>query len=428
MSASVQHRGEVGPQRASLFRLSQIPSPANWLAQIIVTKQVTQAAIARLCGATPDRVNRWLHDKEKIPGGRLAFIACDVGSPADLDYAPLLQAVEECQESLHHDCAAFETALAGLPRNEKASGDEVMAHLVTIIDNLLSYELAESPPDLAKRALKYISACSGSLRALNAVFEDAFATPLVSPKAIPLHLRYPTNVVVGSLLSPHFRDAVKSQPLQGALTAFQELCLKDLREEIKCIRRTKRAHPLDLLCYQHALHLLGRYGTLDDGAWVFELTQAKSGDLDPLTRKLAFTGVILSTPRSDLGDRFAAELLGDERLAQVNLNFEAYHYGDLSCDVSEMLTTPVAFFPNLLRHIARRLESRESYSAMDPVTAVTLLQVVNTSSTLCYLPQRVRIEVCRTLAAFVQHFEGDTLLKRQLGRILPLLEHPQPSV
>jgi transcriptional regulator with XRE-family HTH domain len=435
MSASVQHRSAPSQVRkprkgrplcALVYRLKRIPSPAQWLAKKIVDTHLSQAEIARRSGVNPTQLNHWLSGQDRIPRHHLIHLAYAIGSPADQDYAPLLKDIEDYLASLHQDCAAFETALASLSGDhEQMSGVDVWTYLVELIDKLLlDFELTEPPIELARLARWYIYVCSGSLRALTAVVADRPTPHLVSPQAITLHLRYPANTVVGALLSPHLRAAV-SPPLQASLDAFQALCREDLGKEITRLRKAEQ--PLELLCYQHALHLLGRYGTPLDVTRVVELTRAQSGSLDPLTRKIAFTGVILSTPNSDLGHRFADELLRDASLAQVNLAFEAYHYGDLWCDVSEMLTTPVPSYPNLLHHIARRLKARESYSALDPVTAVELLQVVTASTTLSCLPSRVQIEVCQTLAAFVQHFEGDTPLKRQLGRILPLLEPGQPS-
>lgn len=393
-----------------------VPSPAEWLSDTIAQCGIAQARVARLLGVQPAQVSHWLHGKEAIPPYHLSAFA-HIVVPIAVNYVRQICSLDEVVKHLGDRCEAFEISVGDASGTKPdGPGKATFSELVRLIGELVDADVYASASERAERAIQYVHDCVFSLRALLASYSEGFCgVPLVAPDDLMVHLRHPVNVFVGFLLGTRLTNAAGGGLREG-LGALREGCLNHLRARYRQGQRSTA--PLEVLRHQHELHLLARYGERSDVSRIAAEVIGRIRVADPLTRKVAYTGVILSTGDGEIAERFAAELLRDAALANANRAFDAYHYGDVAGATQPQIWSPDTF-PNTIRHFVRRLRSRKNYAALDSVLAVALVQIIRMSSSLEDLPLQIRNDVAEVLTKFIQTFDGDETIRRELNGILP---------
>ena len=127
---------------------------------------------------------------------------------------------------------------------------------------------------------------------------------------------------------------------------------------------------------QFSIHVLARHGTELDRESVVEMAITTPTIIDPLFRRISFTGVILGGADADTREKFLRTLQRDSDLEATNLFFNAFHYGDATFTADGFLPPTPKSFQHAVAHILRHLENPDQYGSILDVEAWTLLSIL----------------------------------------------------
>jgi hypothetical protein len=178
------------------------------------------------------------------------------------------------------------------------------------------------------------------------------------------------------------------------------------------------------LIRHHAIHMLARYGDEADRAIVQDMILQGLNSDDRLSRKLAFSGLIMSQEADpDNADKFLYELARDPELAAVDLAFDATHYGDLALGADGQLRPLDSFAPMLIQNVAKHYARPKIYGRLADIDAFRALSVLNFCQA-SEVPQEVEATLITCIDSGAINPSGGTfqrMLYQSLSR-LPGLE------
>lgn len=392
-------------------------TPSAWLRKKLEDRPVPQAQLARQIRVSPSQLNRWIMDEERVPLDRLIDLACEL-SPEDITRVHRIKGLEELLEQLRAVCMKLARALAESGSIAGSSsgdrGDLSYRHLVRFIEQLVDAQIVSGDDERDACTFRFTSDAIFVVRAFTEAVRKG-SRQFVTPETLRRHLLYPVDVITGALLG---RAPANQGADPGAFAGMRDWFIADLRNGVATRDRDRRGP----LCFLHDMHLLCRYGESRDAMLVYELVIKGRYRDNQLACSVAYTGNVLSSGSEDRGELFARELLRHPSLARASLRFDAYHYGDLHCTPDELAMAPIPALSNTAVHLARQLSS-SYYTALAPVTAVKLMQVVSTPAVLEQITPRVRAHLVRVFRGFVTTFEASGDLERQLkDNVLPHLD------
>jgi len=348
---------------------ASIPTPGEWLARLVASADMSHAALARKIGRSRAEVTRWTSGREQIPRMHLAEIADQFGPSGALDYVMRLKDCEDAEDLL----VRWSSRLAKrLGTNRPDIGDTLLAS----VHALATPNLAK--PAAAQERFRLLTTARFAVTQWS-LFAENNNTDLFAPESIGRHLRYPVNHFMGILLLDSPGTSAPS------LQITRVLGLANLRELVK----SSPVAEMVPLIRHHAIHMLARYGDEADRGTVQEMTLQGLNSHDRLSRKLAFSGLIMSQQAdSDNADKFLFELARDSELAAVDLAFDATHYGDLALNAEGQLRPLDSFAPMLIQNIAKHYARPQVYERLADIDAFRALSVLEFSQP-SEIPQEV---------------------------------------
>lgn len=357
-----------------------LPTPNEWLAQIISERKLRYARLARLLGMDKSRFRRWIRGEEQIPRSALALLAQQL-PPSDLSYLLRLKDCEDLTDSLGRQANRLFTNLG--------IGTAPVDDLFQCIRDILTQEHFPTSALSANTAAQYLTDAAAAVQLVQHMVNKGYhRQPLLPPESVP-RFRYPINHFIGVLLElDRFIPAYAKEA--SAVTDFREQVLTNLR-------RTVWAKPgpsaMEVLAQQFSTHLLARHGTADDREEIEARLERAAVSTDPLLRRLSFTGLALGQRDPDIGSRFRRTLERDCSLSRANLFFNAFHYGDLTLYPHAPLPTDPHSFERSIPHVVRHLEQAERYASILETEILTLVQILDTagSEPLTWQPTSSRL-------------------------------------
>jgi hypothetical protein len=304
-------------------RLKTVQTLSEWL----VSTGQGASQIAHITRQSPSQVNRWLAGTEPVPEKHLWVLIQHVGDSWAYDD---VLGLKHCENATRHIWVASQALAELLGVNA--------SHLIqTVLDK--AEELACLDAQLESRPLLqilpwYLNIGRWVLDLMRDVYLHGFAGKLgqvVSGYTVADHLRYPANRFLGLVLAVGLDVPVSGLEDGGAqFKTFRYLALNNLRVAMTNACRT----PASKLARDHATHLLARHGddTHKDG--VLELVLHRSNPSDPLQVRLGFMGLMACSHDPEIRSRYRHQLDRSEVLAQIDLVFEAVHYGDANVSSS----------------------------------------------------------------------------------------------
>lgn len=385
---------------------ASIPTPGEWLAGLLASAGMSHAALARKIGRSRAEVTRWTSGREQIPRSHLAEIADRFGPPGALDYVMRLKDCEDAQDQL----LRWSSRLAKrLGTNRSDVGDTLLASA----DALATPNLVE--PAAAQERFRLLTTARFAVTQWS-LFTESSDTDLFTPESIGRHLRYPVNHFMGILLLDSPGTSAPS------LQITRVLGLANLRE---LVNSSPVAEMVPLIRH-HAIHMLARYGDEADRVTVQEMTIQGLNSDDRLSRKLAFSGLIMSQQAdSDNADKFLFELARDSELAAVDLAFDATHYGDLALSAEGQLRPLDSFAPMLIQNIAKHYARPQVYGRLADIDAFRALSVLDFSRP-SELPQEVETALVKCVESGAINPSAGTF-QRMLYQSLSRLPSISPS-
>lgn len=342
------------------FQLRSVPSPGTWLDCALNKRGMSQNKLARLLGLDPPQISRWSNGREKIPRHHLFEAALQLGSHADL---ALVRAIKDCEDS--H--AILIEAANEFGESIGISPVGVVQVTMEKIDVLVKQEGISRCQAIAVIAQRYLTDAARALRICSrARFES-----LVSPMNINRHLQYPMNIFVGTILLMSQNGVIPAHD-RAELEGFAEDLLIALRSTVTDGGVTDIR---EVLARQHAIHLLARFGTKTDRGLIKDVVMKGTKSVDPLTKRLGFTGLILSENNPNIIDKFVWELLHDGPLMTSSLRFDAMHYGDELVDPAGFYSADATQFGNTLGQIVRHIVNPDHYRSILAIEVAKLGEI-----------------------------------------------------
>lgn len=375
------------------------PSPSAWLAETLETSGRSRSELARMIGRSREEVTRWSTGREQIPRIHLVEIASQL-SPADLDYVLKLK---DCEDA--YDRVVRQAAL--LSRASRVDADDVVAHLVRAMDGAMQSVHVDRSTE-ALEWVRNLSAAIFALRTWTDFIQSHGTRPLIDSGNIGRHLQYPVNLLVGTLLTG------------GGATAAEVTRTAGLVELRRLVDGTKETAAVPVI-RQHALHLLARYGDAGDRDIVNGLLGENARSTDLLTRKLGYCGLMMSPDvGQESADEFVYYLSQDDRLAKIDLAFDATHYGDLSLSRANEIQEPAGSFVGLATNIAKHYENPDRYRTLSDADAFRLLTIIDTAGIKSVGPDVPRMLRCCLASDLIPGNSGSfsRLLRRRLAEVL----------
>lgn len=342
-----------------VHQLLSVPSASQWLDDALVARDMSQNRLARLLGVSAPQINRWVNASEKIPRLHLAEAARQLGSHADLAY---VRAIKDCEESL--DGLTVAARKLGESLGIAAAG--IPLTMVRKVDALVKQEQSACRLSSAEMAQRYLTDAAHALR----ICANAHVESLVSPMNINRHLQYPMNIFIGTVLSMSQTGEISIHD-RARLEDFAEESLDGFRSTVK---DGNKKGMCEILARQHAIHLLARFGTKSDRGLIKDVV-IREKSVDPVTKRLGFTGLILSENNPDITDKFVWELLRDRDLMTSSLRFDAMHYGDELVKPTGFYSADATHFDNTLSQLVRHIVNPDDYRSIIAIEVVKLGEI-----------------------------------------------------
>lgn len=344
---------------------ASVPSPNEWLAQIIEKHGVSGNSLARTIGQSAPQVNRWINKKEKIPRHHLMEIAQQIGIPSEFEYINQLKTCEEIADQLQKLISDFAQEL-------EVDGDAIETALFKYIEDLALKEASISSAELPITIIaRFTTDAYFALRLGLQALRSGFVDPLIDKENINRHLKYPVNQMFGFLLDIS-SNKNKAQDVNPFLE-FQHETLLNLKK----ITEARNLSNREQLINMHALHLLSRYGQRSDRGYVESLVYDNKKELEPLTKRLSFVGLILGQTDVRSTDLFLRELRHDTELAAMDILFDALHYGDITLSSKGDAFSPLLQYSGMISHVLYHIQEIDNYKNILPLEVYKLTRLLN---------------------------------------------------
>ena len=337
--------------------MDPVPTPGQWLAELLASSRVSHAALARRIGRTRAEITRWTSGREQIPRVHLAEAADQIGPPWALDYALRLKDCEDAEDHLARSSLR-------LARRIGTKSPDIAEAVRGAVEPLRNPNL--DGITAAQELMRLLTAANFAVSQWTAFVENN-DIDLFTPDSIGRHLRYPVNHFVGTLLAEAHAQRAPS------LIVTRTLGLANLR---KLVGDSSLAAKVPLIPH-HSIHMLARYGDESDRATVQGTVLQDLKSDDRLSRKLAYSGLIQSpSADADVSDRYLYELTRDPQLARIDLAFDATHYGDLTLSADSQLRPLDHAAPKLLQNILKHYSQTDAYGRLAEIDALRALSTL----------------------------------------------------
>jgi predicted transcriptional regulator len=187
------------------------------------------------------------------------------------------------------------------------------------------------------------------------LWQEAAATMdfgrILTRQNLKLHVQYPANHFFGL--------ALNLASVGGLMPDFRDQCLRRLRDQ--ALSEIVES-PTRLTDRHHAIHILARFGSLDDQAIISEIMANAAKSTEPASIRHAFTGLSLQPGCEALVEKYLYLLQKDEVLAYIDLAFDAVHYGDGGLAPGQELPRDLHKNTKTIANLLRRLTQPDLYS------------------------------------------------------------------
>lgn len=372
-----------------------IESPNEWLARRVKERNIPYSRLARLQGVDKSLFGRWIKGEEQIPRPALALLAQQL-PPSDLSYLLRLKDCEDLADVMKRQAYKLLSSLS--------IGQRPVEALFCRIQELITQEQSAAPQLRAESLAYHFTDAIAAVQLVLQTVNTSYLHPFLPPESVP-RFRYPINHFVGLLLeldhyiTPGTREAT-------AVSDFRESLLANLR---RVVWAKGAAHPMGVLAQQFSTHLLARHGITDDREAIKDLLEHRADSTDPLLRRLSFTGLVLGRRDPDISGRFLWSLRRDRSLADANLFFNAFHYGDIVLESHRPVPTGPKNFAQSIPHILRHLEQAEQYVSILDTEVATLIHVLESTG-----PEQFLIP--STVSRLRSLLRDDSTLLNRLGK------------
>lgn len=362
------------------------PSLDAWLRHALRKRGIPQSEVAGLLRVDRPLFSRYVRGDEQIPRFIVGKLAQEL-EPEAYEYLLCLKDCEDFTDAIHRGAVQLAASVhvgsgprgLSVPERRKALETAAEGALASrLTDALLARAQSIQEQKSLARVTDFATASRQQLadiaRALDLVqktVDTAYTTPLLLKVSVP-SFRFPINHFVGTLLELDTLVRPGTAEAEASLL-FREKMLENLR---RTVWGKHSAHPLDVLACQFSTHVLSRHGETDDRHEIEKLLRRDADATAPLLRRLSFTGLLLGRRDQEIAERFVWGLRRDRALADQNLFFNAFHYGDLTLRGDEPVPRATKHFDRSIPNILRHLEHPEAYQNLLQSECVTLTHVL----------------------------------------------------
>ncbi len=391
-----------------------LPPLNAWLERLLRENGISRAALARAIGRSRIEVQRWISGREQVPRVHLAEIASQVSDRSALDYALRLKDCEDLSDRLRRH-------LRDLARSTSLDS-QILEHLVFAnIDSRVSEEFAANLMDRASLQVYYLADAVFAFRLwAEAAMKDEHGA-VITHDNIQRHLRYPVNHFVGLGLDLANLLPAPEEPAHD-LAGFREVGLEGLWR----LADSRSLFDSDGFIRQHALHLLARHGNGPDRDNVNDRVVHARAKADPLSRRLGFTGLILSRADRDLAAEYRGLLDCDLYLAKADMMFDAIHYGDVSIDESGNALVKDSALRQTVTNYLRHLEHPEQYGSMAELNCFRLIRIMDRRGPQAFTESHIVLRLHNLL--MTQSFDDDEWTKEFRKRVTAIVRMADPEI
>lgn len=394
--------------------LHAVLNPQRLLRRRLQTLAPTQVELARRLGVDPTQLNRWLNGTEKIPLNHLTqldLLAANSCEPAASDLTGigfvdsfLISQVLGSDDRRSNNARTLLAIICQLEEEAALPKQAVSKPYLDALNDLVHRDLPGS------HAATLVRSHVASAVMMSRIVLDGFRTSgtLIEERLLEVHLRYPSNILLGTLMQALANTQVGSWMLNTLRTGAQ----------------ASTTEPRDALLRAHCRHLLSRYGSADDRAHMLNLSVQRGIKVDALTRKLSFSGRILAGGDEEVAAEFVHDLLKDEELLDAHVRFDLFHYGDLRCSAADILRAPVAGARSTAIQSCRHLSGQRGYSALAGPTVLKLSHLAKCLPAPFRFtePQRQSLREDASLVSKLEGLQGQAPKRNWVLQFLELVE------
>ncbi len=375
-----------------------IPSPNQWLCHIVRKQNIPGSRIARLIGGTAPQFARWISGTETIPLEHLLCISKYL-TPDEENYVCLLKNIENLQKTVHKSCLRLQKVLG------------VSLDFFAMINKTLKTCLSQTEHTHVSLASTYLHALVDArftLHLFENAIESSFSSPLL-PKEAGRMLRHPINHLLGLFLSP-MAFLPKGSKDRTIMQELREIALHHLYKI--SLKSLGRGEPLDITG-QFSSYFLARYGSLEHQGRLQELLLKKQSIQDLLVRRFIYSG-LLQSQGSPSEETYLDALQRDRAFGLLNLQFDSFHYGDISLEEDGKIPTGSRQYQKTVDHMIRHLKHPHLYPHIQEVEAFKLLQVFDFVRPSTVLPTQSiaqMLDLPKLTEAPLSSFQGKLRIK-----------------
>ncbi len=383
--------------------VESVPTPNEWVADKLRQLNMSNAALARMLGHDRTQVQRWVNSREQIPRHHLAEIAAQLGTQSDLEYALKLKEYEDFADSLKR-------RIRELSRVAHMESAQTESSVFGLLARKTADEEHRDAEDYASALLYNVTHASFIFR----LWQDAAATgdfsTILTPQNLKLHIQYPAN---------HFFGLALSLPMAGRVADARDQCLASLRATATDLVGNDPAH----VSYRHhAMHIIGRYGTAQDQAIVSDLLQRSVTSADPVSVRLGYSGLTLNAGYEEMAEKYIWLLQRDPILTEVDLAFDAVHYGDCRLRQDMALPKRLPGVNSSVKNLVRRLSQPRDYESIQELDTLRLCLLLEVAPAISER-QPANMSTARRAMQYVQAAPQNRFTHRAETLVAELLRH-----
>lgn len=292
-----------------------LQSAADRLSDHIVRCGISQRTLSQELDCCQSQLNKWLKGREPIPTYAINNLGAALGLTGE--EVECIIDTRECHSQIQDLFRYLDRIPADdFPVSTNLIGDAIVRSIQGAVPENSYWNEGEQLKDLRKG----IAAACMMIRWLRNFF--SCEKDIISPDNIHLHLQFPQNILIGSVIGLPQTFTQSS----GALFASDEI-LEFMRRQALS---KPSAKPLTDLCRQHALHILARYGHRKDQDLVQDCIAARhvetENDLGAL--RMGLYGLAAANRSKDTVERFLFEMKRNRHFSEQTIRFDSVHYGD----------------------------------------------------------------------------------------------------
>lgn len=215
----------------------------------------------------------------------------------------------------------------------------------------------------------------------------------------------------------HFFGLALSLPMRDRMADARNQCLASLR---RVATEQAEEDPTQISYRHHAMHIMARYGTAEDQAVVAALLQDSLRSSDPVAVRLGYSGLTLHPGYHELTERYIWLLERDATLADVDVAFDAVHYGD--CRLTQDLTLPrrMPGVTSSVTNLVRRLSQPGDYRSIRELDTFRLCMLLELAPSISDRPP-ASMNMARRALEYIQTAERNRFTSRAEGLISSLM-------